>query len=172
MTVDLTGQFGLTKIRGRVGWWVGLGQFLLGDASQFTHVFVVVDAGQVVEAMPGGAILTPLSTYLTGERAGDTVLSRIPLTDEQRAQVVEAARSLIGTPYSFADYLALALDHWGIRPRWLRRYIADSGHLICSALVDECYRRAGISLFADQRDPGDVTPGDLTRCLYSDLPVR
>lgn len=168
---DLTGQFGLTKIGGRVGWWIGLGQFLLGDASTLTHAFVVV-GDHVVEAMPGGAILTPLSYYTDGSKAQDTVFSNLRLTDEQKTAVAREALDLVGTPYSFADYLSLALAHWRIRPRWLRDYIADAGHLICSALVDRAYARAGVQLFADDRPYGDVTPGDLTRCLYSDLPVR
>jgi hypothetical protein len=33
--------------------------------------------------------------------------------------------------------------------------------MICSQLVDEAYLRAGVHLFDDGRDPGDVTPGDL-----------
>lgn len=161
---DLTGQFLLTTIDGRLGWLVGLGQFLIGDSSRYSHAAIVV-GDQVVEAMPGGAILTPLAHYTAGPKAAVTVISDLPLTDTQRLAIADAAVSLTGTPYSFADYLALALDHWGLRPRRLRRYIADSGHLICSALVDTCYRRAGISLFTDGRDPGDVTPGDLAGYL-------
>lgn len=167
----LTGQYGLTKIRGRVGWWVGLGQFVIGDASAFTHAFVVVGK-DVVEAMPSGAQLTPLSVYTDGARAKDTVFSDLDLTDTQRAVICSAARDLIGTPYSFADYLALALDHWGIRPKWLRRYIADSKRLICSALVDHVMLQAGVHLFSDGRDPGDVTPGDLANNLISDRRPR
>jgi hypothetical protein len=44
-------------------------------------------------------------------------------------------------------------------------FIADSGHLICSQLVDLCYLRAGAHLFDDGRLPGDVTPGDLWKLL-------
>lgn len=169
---DLTGQFGLTAIEGDVGWWIGLGELLVGDASRFSHAFIVVDGGQVVEAMPGGAILTPLEHYLEGPKAAVTVMSDLALTDIQRAVIVKEARALVGTPYSFVDYLAIALDHWGIRPQWLRRYIASAGHMICSELVDRVLNQAGVTLFADGRDPGDVTPGDLTRCLYEPIPVR
>lgn len=161
---DLTGQFGLSTISGRVGWWVGLGQFLVGDGSRFSHAFVVV-GDHVVEGMPGGAKLTPLRYYTTGAKAPVTVFSHLPLTPLQRISIVKEAISLVGTPYSFADYLAIALDHWGIRPKWLRRYIANSGHLICSALVDRVYARAGIQLFDDGRDYGDVSPGDLADYL-------
>jgi len=134
----------------------------------WTHAFIVVEDGMVVEAMPGGALLTPLSVYTVGARAQDTIFSDLELTDAQRTIICAAARELVGTPYSFADYLALALDHWGIRPRWLRRYIAGSGRMICSQLVDHVMLRAGVHLFTDGRDPGDVTPGDLANNLISD----
>jgi hypothetical protein len=35
--------------------------------------------------------------------------------------------------------------------------------MICSQLVDYCYRQNGVELFHDGRWPGYVTPG----CLYS-----
>ena len=33
--------------------------------------------------------------------------------------------------------------------------------MICSQLVDEAYKRAGVQLFDDNRLPGDVDPNDL-----------
>lgn len=164
MPRDLTGQFGLTVMAGHAGWWVNLGQALLGDASRYTHAFVVI-GDDVVEAMPGGARLTPLTKYTSGPRSPNTVISRLELTDEQRAAIVLAAGSLVGTPYSFLDYLALALAHLHIQPAWLREYIRSKGHMICSQLVDEAFRRAGIHLFDDDRLPQDVTPGDLADYL-------
>lgn len=162
--VDLTGQFGLSTISGRAGWWVGLGQFLIGDASRFSHAFVCVGNGEVVEAMPGGADLTPLSYYTEGPKAAVTVFSDLDLTDDQRITIAATARALINTPYNFLDYLVIALDHWGIRPKRLRKYMADRGHLICSQLVDLCFLRAGVHLF-EGVDPGDVSPGDLADYL-------
>ncbi|QBZ72377.1 peptidase [Streptomyces phage Circinus] len=156
----LPGDFGLTRIRGFVGWWIGLGQLITGDASRYTHAFIVLDDETVVEAMPGGAIITPISEY-----AGRAVYSRLELTDDQRAAIVREARSLEGIPYSFLDYLALALAHFGIKPKKLRKYITTKGHMICSQLVDEVYRRAGIHMFNDGRLPQDVTPGDLANYL-------
>lgn len=170
--MDYTGQFGLTTIGGRVGWWVGLGQFLIGDASRFSHAFTCVGNGEVVEAMPGGARLSPLSMYTEGPKAAVTVFSDLNLTDGQRATIAATARALVGTKYNFLDYLVIALDHWGIRPKRLRKYMADRGHLICSQLVDLCFMRADIHLFQGV-DPGDVTPGDLADYLIryrKDLP--
>jgi len=154
------GDFGLSRIGGVVGWWIALGQLLTGDASRYTHAFVVLDDETVIEAMPGGAIITPLSEYM-----GKAVFSDLSLTDEQRDIVVREGRALKGIPYSFLDYLALALARFGIRPKRLRKYIQNKGHMICSQLVDEVYRRAGIQMFSDGRLPQDVTPGDLANYL-------
>lgn len=152
------GDFGLSVIGGFGGWWVNLGQSLTGDSSRYTHAFVVLPGGKVIEAMPGGARIADLSDYLDGQ---DVIFSRMRLTDFERENIVAHAESFEGVPYSFLDYLSLALVHFNIRPKWLRKYIKDSGHMICSQLVDEAYLRAGVHLFDDGRDPGDVTPGDL-----------
>jgi cell wall-associated NlpC family hydrolase len=138
-----------------------MGQLLTGDASRYTHAFIVLDDETVIEAMPGGAIITPLSEYFPGK----AVFSNLELTDEQREAVVREGRALRGTPYSFLDYLALALAHFGLKPIKLRRYVQNKGHMICSQLVDEVYRRAGIHMFNDDRLPQDVTPGDLANYL-------
>jgi uncharacterized protein YycO len=156
------GDFGLTKIKGWTGVWVSLGQWLNGDASRFTHAFLVLDNEQVIEAQPGGAVITPLSEYL-GRL--DVVFSRRDLTDEQRDTMVAHARQLEGTPYSFLDYLAIGLARLGITPSFIMKRVLDSGHLICSQLVAGEYERVGAPLFTDGTLPSMVTPGDLTYVL-------
>jgi len=155
------GDLGFTRITGFTGWWVNLGQAITGDANRFTHVFVVMDDDTVIEAMPNGARFAPLDR----EYKTDVLYARLPLTDEQRQQVVVEARRLMARPggikYSFTDYLALALKHWGINARLLRRYIQKSGRMICSQLADYLISHAGFKLFDDGRLSQDVTPGDL-----------
>jgi uncharacterized protein YycO len=157
------GDIGLTSIAGPVGWGIRLGQLCCGDGfTQWEHAFVVVDDGRLVEAEPGGARIAGLDEY-----AGRPVAYVAPagLMDEQRTAICTAAEALIGTPYSLFDYLSLALVRFHIRPAWVRRYVADSRHMICSELVDFCYLQAGVHLFTDGRIPGDVTPADLANLL-------
>ena len=154
------GDIGLTKIGGILGWFVSLGQHLTGDSSRYTHAYIVLDDSTVLAAQPGGARIDPLENY-----KNKAVYIQLDLTDDQRRQIVIEARKLVGVPYSFLDYLAIALLHWGFKPRWLRSYIKNKGHMICSQLVDEVYRRVGINLFNDGREPQDVTPGDLLYVL-------
>ncbi|MFI9123852.1 hypothetical protein ACIGW0_31425 [Streptomyces bikiniensis] len=163
MNTPLPGDFALTKIGGITGKLVAAGQALVGDASPVQHAFVYVGYGEIVHAMPGGAEMISI------EDASEPVVwstGKIPLSDEQRRTIKREAFNLVGTPYSFLDYASIGLAHFRIRPRWVRDYVADTGHLICSQLVDEVYLRAGIHLFSDGRLPGDVTPGDLWHLLH------
>ncbi|AXH67312.1 peptidase [Streptomyces phage Wofford] len=158
------GDIGLTRIGGLTGVLVGLGQFIIRDASRYTHVFVVLDDDTVLEAMPGGAIISPLSKYAGTTKYGSPVAAYldIKLTAEQRTRIVEEARQLVGTPYSFLDYVALALERFGLSWKRLENYVASTKHMICSQLADEVYKRAGVHLFEDGRLSQKVTPGDLT----------
>ncbi len=93
------GNFGLSIIEGRVGSFVNIGQAIIRDSSEWTHAFIVLDDKYVMEAMPGGARIAPLSDYLDRR----VLFSNIPLTDENRRAIVNVARALEGTPYSFID---------------------------------------------------------------------
>ncbi|WTU05181.1 hypothetical protein OHV05_16070 [Kitasatospora sp. NBC_00070] len=150
---------------GRGGRLIRIGQWLNGDGfADWEHAFVHVGNGELVEAQPGGAELRPLSVY--DGRPIRWSSGRIPLTDDQRRAVVAAARRYIGTPYSAADYFALAAHRFHLPVGLLiGKYVADSGHMICSQLVDQCYWDAGVHLFADGRWPGYVTPADLAGLL-------
>lgn len=163
MSNPMPGDFALTKISGAVGAGIKVGQWLNGDGAPVEHAFVYVGEGWIVQAMPGGAQYVPLS-YAPEPVVWST--GKIPLDDRTRTAITSNALSLVGTPYSFADYGSLALARFHVRPSWVRDFVADTGHLICSQLVDECYLRAGVHLFDDGRIPGDVTPGDLWRLLH------
>lgn len=178
------GSFGLTRIGGLTGRLVGAMQGAAGQGSSYTHAFLVLDGGEVVEAEPGaaGARIRPLADYLARAEAdpGSVVFCDAPvrrrlaaygggdtggyLEGVLRRMVAEAGRALEGTPYSLVDYASLALLHTvgaEHRPAWLTRYVATSGHLICSQLVDHAYTQVGIELYDDRRAPGDVMPADL-----------
>lgn len=169
MTAPQPGDFALTKISGFTGKAIAAAQWLIGDGSPVQHALLYVGNGYIVQAMPGGAEMIRL------EDANEPVLwstDLIPLTAAQRMRIVNEARELVDTPYSFADYLSIGLAHFHVRPAWLRNYIADSGHMICSQLVDEAHKRAGVALFDDGRLPGDVTPGDLWKLLQRPRKAR
>jgi cell wall-associated NlpC family hydrolase len=169
VTAPQLGDFALTKIGGITGKFVALGQALIGDAAPVQHAFVYVGGGYIVQAMPGGAEMIRL------EDASTPVIwstGYLDLSQARRRAIANEAINLVGTPYSFVDYASIALATFHIRPRVVRDYIADTGHMICSQLVDEVYARGGVQLFDDGRLPGDVTPGDLWHVLQRPREAR
>ncbi|MET9816884.1 hypothetical protein [Streptomyces sp. NPDC006355] len=162
MTEPRPGDFGLTKISGLSGAFVNAGQWFVGDFAPVQHALVYVGNGMVVQAMPSGAELVSL------EEARPVVkwsTGLVDPTEGQRINIRIEALSLVGTPYSFLDYLSLALKRLGVPSKLIRERVASSGHLICSQLVVEAYRRAGVELFGPDTFPGDYTPGDLWNLL-------
>jgi hypothetical protein len=154
------GDIGLTRIGGFLGFLVSLGQHFAGDSSKYTHTYIVLDDETVIAGQPGGARIDKLSDY-----KNKAIYIQLDLTDEQRDTIVREAKTLEGTPYSFLDYIAIGLARFGIKPKWLTNFIKNTGHMICSQLCDEVYRRAGVHLFNDGRLPQEVTPGDLLYVL-------
>lgn len=158
------GDIGLSSSTGLVGKFIRVGQAAIGDYSYVTHAFVVLNDGKIIEAMPQGAQIADLSKYIDHK---GTIFSQWVLTDEQRVNICEQAIRLEGTPYSFLDYLSLAMTHWHIYPKWVRKRVSDSGHMICSQLASEAYLLAGIDLFPNNQLPMDTTPADLAK-LFSE----
>ena len=170
----LPGDFFLVPMAGRIGFLIRVGQWLNGDGwRRVQHAGIYIGCNETIEAMPGGAIRGDIRRY----RPEDIVWSSGyeiygvgpdydgPLTNVERGVIALTAIGYQGTPYSFLDYLGLALARFRLRPRWLKAYIASTGHMICSQLVDQCYLEAGVHLFKDGRLPGDVTPADLYNVL-------
>jgi hypothetical protein len=163
--VPSPGDIGLTRIHGWVGLLIRFGQWLNGGGFRdYEHAFVYVGLGQIIEAEPGGALLSLLTRY-----APDTVLW-VPCPPGLGAAVALAARAYgpgangrppVGVGYSFLDYLALAAHRLHLPLPGLRTYIESTGHMICSQLADRAAADAGWHLFTDGRWPGYVTPGDL-----------
>lgn len=156
------GDFGLTKISGLTGKAIAAGQALVGRPAPVQHALLYIGNGLVVQAMPGGAECIPL------EDANPVVkwsTNHVLLTPYERILIVRAAQELVGTPYSYADYGSIGLARWHIRPAWVRDYVADTHHMICSQLVDYAYLSAGVRLFPYKVIPGDVIPADLWRLI-------
>jgi uncharacterized protein YycO len=153
------GDIGLVSIKGWVGRLIRILQWFNGDGfSKYTHSFIVLEDGMLIEAMPGGAQIVSLDEY-----ADRDVLYVSPagLTDADRKRICDAARQYEGTPYSFVDYAAIAAHRLHLPYPGLRAFVESTGHLICSQLCDAAYTDAGIKLFSDNRWDGYVTPGSL-----------
>jgi cell wall-associated NlpC family hydrolase len=161
VTDPLPGDFACVSIGGQGGKLIRLGEELNGDAfAQYQHAFIYV-GGMRVEAEPGGARAVQMTVPVTPGQATAWSTGKIPLTQQQRDAICAAARGYIGTGYSWLDYAAIAARRLRLPVPGLKAYIASTGHMICSALVDRTYQDAGVQLFDDHRWNGYVTPADL-----------
>lgn len=171
------GDFAVCKISGDVGKLISIGEWL--DGSGFTdwdHAEVFVGHadlqnpwGYTASAYPEGAKLVPLQSWQLESTPHQYLWStgKFDLTTAERDAIVATALALLGTPYSALDYFALAAHRLHIPVPGLRRYIADTHHLICSQYTDLCYQQAGVHLFQDGRWNGYVTPAALAELILA-----
>lgn len=156
------GDFGLVSIKGGVGFLIRVGQWLNGDGFfDYEHAFIYLGDGKIMEAEPGGAVISDLSEYDGRAIMWSSGLVVIP--EWQRTDIVKDALKFEGVPYSFLDYLAIALYRVGIRHPGVAKRVKDSKHYICSQLVAEVFDDNNISL--TDFPPYLVTPGKLLKYL-------
>lgn len=132
------GDIGFGPIHGGAGLLVNAGQLLLGEGFHvgeldIRHVFVVTDnpgdgTVQLVEAEPGGASSIWIEPNGNGANADRWTpeYAYVRLPEDYPGQADDAAaiaRAMIGTPYSFASYAALAAWRFGWKTPRLEKWI-------------------------------------------------
>jgi hypothetical protein len=153
------GQIGLVQTTGVWGRVIGL-----ITKSTFTHVVVALDDGLCIGAEPRGARIRNISEW---NGVSTPVWSAFELTEQEQDSIVGEAKAYSGHPYSYLDDLLIGLTLLNIwTPRWVRRRVAQTGHLQCAELADIVYETAGIHLFRDGRLPGAVYPASFVP-IYS-----
>lgn len=171
MTVQLLpGDVGLGRNNTLGGWAIRIGDGIWAkrhhvEAEPYNHAVLYLGDGRIVQAEPNGAqIATVDPSRFDWYRANVTGL--------ERQEIAHEGRALAGTPYNWLDIAALTLRclGWDVIDRdgkltRIGRRLNRNDRLVCSALVDLAYQRAGIPpLFDDGRISGAVTPADLARC--------
>lgn len=137
-----------------MGWLIGLGTW-----SRYSHAFVYVGDGRVVEARPNGAAVALLSEYTPGHILwSDDVLSVA-----QKQSVVLNAMSCVGKPYGFLDIIAITLHTMHVPSRWVLRRVLREDRMICSQLVAYSGGKAGLDWRCKRDYDQQVTPADLAR---------
>jgi hypothetical protein len=162
------GDFAAARIHGAIGWDIEQAERLAGlGKGEWQHALTYIGGGMCLQAEPGGAQIVerpvqPGDIWSTG-------LAPFALTPARRARVQPLANSpaFRGVPYSALDYLAIFDHRCHIPFPGLKGYIADSGHMICSQMVDQFALMLGLHLFSDGRWPGYVTPWDIGNLLRS-----
>lgn len=162
MTEPQPGDIGLVRVAGVVGWAITIGELIYDGNWRQSHAFLYLGDGRVLEAQPGGARIAPLSEY----NGRSVECSTRQPSAEERQSIVAIGESLVGVPYGWLDYASLALWRFRIRLPAIRHRVNDGSNMICSQLVDYAWAGAGVHIFEDGREPGDVTPGDLARQMH------
>lgn len=190
---------------GPVGGWLQapdvIGQFILGEGFavgdvQVGHVFVVTEGLDsnvmpwAVEAMPTGAVEVAIPERWTSRFAYVRLPEDYP---GQAADAAAIAREMIGTPYSFASYAALAAWRFGLKTKRLESWInrrkprqtilgaqtlraeeidgrafysrALPAEAICSVLADQAWALTGKQVMPIGTPHQCVTPGALAKAL-------
>jgi uncharacterized protein YycO len=175
--LPLPGTIGLVPVAGEVGRLIRLGQWLAEEPvwrwwvfdptlPDYQHSVVYLGDGKIIEAEPGGARVMPVTEY--PEVYWCTAIAGM-FTEEQLAGVADMAHTFEGVKYSFLDYLALATHRLHIPAPGLKRYIASTGHMICSQLCDAAYRLKGFTILPGNPWPGYVMPVDF---YLRDIAIR
>lgn len=159
------GMFAVIRTTGGLSPMIAIGEKLTDGLGKWTHAVVCTSVDQlgipwITEAEPGGAVNVPFHYW-----DNEYQWSGEAITAGKGAEIAAAAIRRAGTPYSYADYFAIAAHKLRIPAPNLREYIAGDGHMICSQLADKCYQDAGVQLFNDGRWNGYVTPGDLGKLI-------
>lgn len=159
-----------------------------GTRSDYSHAAIAVWVrGRLMVAESRefrGCRLVPLSRAVAGARVEWFTLDPRLEDDLERDKLVEVAFDHLGEPYGWASIarhafarlpvLALAKSLGWLRAVPLlgrlvpsKAYSTDDGlrkdeHMVCSAYVARCYRKAGVDLVRNLSDR-DTTPGDIGR---------
>lgn len=176
------GDYGVQRTRGLTALAIKV-----ATRSKFSHAFIVVRDGYVVEARGTGAVCRPLgirdAIYSTGvielspADRHDIVNNAMGFTTRHIARRTWLGRRYVtvGVPYGRLDIVSIGLLQYGIKPKCVRDRVQRLDQLICSQLVDCAFSgdstrvvdlqlaRHGVHLFADDRLSMDVTPGDLAK---------
>ena len=129
--------------------------------SKYAHaVMVETSDGDIIEAMPGGVRRAHISRY-----AGLPACSNLaePMTSVQQAQILTAARGMLGVPYDDLAIADDALEALGIRWKWLATVANGNHELICSAAVAAMGAAAGYDWLCGRRVLSEVTPANLAK---------
>ena len=158
----LPGDVVLVRTNGLAGLLIRFGAALLDRPNVHNHVAIVShrdEAGTLwgVEARPGGVGWVDMANYVADVYTISN--AEQPKTDAQRAAIVQAAESMLQTPY---DWTAIAADAMkAIRADRLwkaKNFGADEvpAQVVCSSLADYVYAKVGLA------NPGMVD-GDAVR---------
>jgi uncharacterized protein YycO len=127
------------------------------------HAFVYIGNGQIVEGH------TLVARVVSADAHPDAVWNvHESITNDQRLNIIARAQALVGTPYDYASYIGFALEIMKLRTETqLDRVFCQDTWRVCSALVADCYRYAGITVDTGAQAANLISPDDLYQRILS-----
>jgi hypothetical protein len=147
-------------------WLIRAGDWLRGHHARADHVVMahhIDDAGTWwgIEGRPGGVGWVDLATYpnVTSTNADQ------PKTPEQREQLCELAKGMLGTPYDWVGIVADAMMALHLHRLWGSDDFGDQApaHVVCSSAWDWGYEHLGLVSPGGTDGTRWTTPADWER---------
>lgn len=142
---------------------IRFGAALRDEPNTVNHVIIVShrDAGTLwgIEGRPGGVGYVDVKHALVSKWTLNNVGQA--KTSDQRVQIREAAKGLLGTPYDWEGIAADAMKAIGANTIWASRDFnaAVPAHVVCSSLADWVYDHVGLESPGKKFDR-TVSPAD------------
>jgi cell wall-associated NlpC family hydrolase len=122
-------------------------------SSRYYHCALYEGDGHVIEARPAGVVRRDLT------QCHDMAFRVIPMPEEHGQDALDYARCCLGGNYDVIDVFFIILRHYFTRIRFT---YSNHDSFVCSELVVNAWRRAGLNLFPDQTSalliPADFEP--------------
>lgn len=124
--------------------------------SSVHHVVIAISDTECIGAEPGGA-------RIRSHEYSRFVWSKFDLTPEQAQACADWARAREGRPYSFVNGFFIGLSMYGVKlPRFIIKRFSNDRAYQCAQFADAALTLgAGITVFDDGREFGEVYPGSL-----------
>lgn len=138
--------------------------------SKWTHVALYVGGGYVLQIDWNSKASIVLNPYANHDYDFALVRTRVPITEKQQKQIVHSATSYDKTGNKYDFLLLIGLFLKAKFPKWKALHFNGKNTFICTELVYEVLKEAGIDLFPKSNGviyPHDFMKNDLLQVLYT-----
>ena len=130
--------------------------------SYYNHIAILISETEVLEALPNGVFITPLSSYEDREfshKLEYRIFEVDGMTKEQVYKVIEFSKKEVGKKYDFLQLVSIYFFYlFGIPKKYEPIDVTEAW--ICSELVAEAFEYAGIK-FSNDINSDNMTPKDI-----------
>lgn len=117
----------------------------------YSHCAIYIGNGMLLESVRQGVRVFPLKKEL---KVSDYIIFRCGLNDEQKQKLLRLVDEYLDYTYDYGTTISMFKN---ILKVGKQRYAKKDRAIVCSNLVDECYKKIGINLCNKQNPlPRDI----------------